>query len=72
VTALWLATAAVASAHVAGIEALVGCHLGDRSDLESVSGERLIERLVAGDVVLDVRDGAEYVPGGLPVEKETA
>lgn len=67
VTALWLALEAVASAHVAGIDALVGCYLGDRSDLEAVSREQLLERLAVGDVVvLDVRPEPEYAAGHLP------
>lgn len=67
VTALWLAMEKVASAHVQGIEELVGCYVGDRSDLEAVTREQLLERLAAGDVVvLDVRDETEYAAGHLP------
>jgi rhodanese-related sulfurtransferase/DNA-binding MarR family transcriptional regulator len=67
VTALWLAMEAVASEHVDGIGELVGCYLGDRSDLEAVTREQLVDRLAAGDVVvLDVRDGPEYAAGHLP------
>lgn len=67
VATLWLAMEKVASAHVAGIDELVGCYVGDRSDLEAVTREQLRERLAAGDVVvLDVRDGPEYDAGHLP------
>lgn len=67
VTALWLAMEKVASEHVQGIEELVGCYVSDRSDLEAVTREQLLERLAAGDVVvLDVRDEPEYAAGHLP------
>jgi rhodanese-related sulfurtransferase len=67
VTGLWLAMEAVASAHVAGIDELVSCYLGDRSDLQAVTREQLRERLDAGDVVvLDVRAAPEYAAGHLP------
>jgi rhodanese-related sulfurtransferase/predicted transcriptional regulator len=67
VTALWLAMEAVAAAHVAGIHELVTSYIGDRSDLEAVTREQLLERQQAGDVVvLDVRDEAEYAAGHVP------
>lgn len=67
VTALWLAMEKVAAAHVQGIDDLVSCYVGDRSDLEAVTREELLERLAVGDVVvLDVRDEAEYDAGHLP------
>lgn len=67
VAALWLAMEKVASAHVQGIAELIGCYVGDRSDLEAVTREQLLERLAAGDVVvLDVRDEPEYAAGHLP------
>lgn len=67
VAALWLAMEAVAAAHVAGIERLVESYLGDRSDLEAVTREDLVERLRAGEVVVvDVRAEAEYAAGHLP------
>jgi rhodanese-related sulfurtransferase/predicted transcriptional regulator len=67
VTALWLAMEKVASEHVQGVEELVSCYVGDRSDLEAVTREQLLERLALGDVVvLDVRDEPEYAAGHLP------
>ncbi len=67
VGALWLAMEAVASRHVAGIDALVASYLGDRDELEAISREDLANRLDKGDVVvLDVRPPAEFAAGHLP------
>lgn len=67
VGALWLAMEAVASRHVAGIDALLASYLGDRGELEAISREALAERLDHGDVVvLDVRPPEEFTAGHLP------
>ena len=67
VTALWLALNQVALEHVKDFDELVGRYVGDRSDVQAVTREGLLERLAAGDVLLlDVRDEPEFAAGHLP------
>lgn len=67
VGALWAALRDVATEHVAGIDRLAKDYLGDRSGLEAISRQELVNRLTRGDVlVLDVRPDAEYQAGHIP------
>ena len=61
---LWAAVRDVAAAHHAELDALARDYLGDRSRLDEVGRDELVERLVAGDVVLiDVRPEREFAAG---------
>lgn len=64
VAALWAALREVAAEHLSGIERLADAYLGDRSRLEAISREELVDRLRHGDlVVLDVRPEPEFRAG---------
>lgn len=64
VTGLWLLLRDVATAHAADVDRLANAHLGDRSDLDVISRDQLLDRLDAGDVVvLDVRPQVEFAAG---------
>ena len=61
---LWRAMRKAAEQHVAGLERLAEDYLGDRSALDTITRDQLLERLRAGDVVvLDVRPRTEYAAG---------
>jgi rhodanese-related sulfurtransferase len=61
---LWAAVRDVAADHMAELDRLAAAYLGDRSALDTITGEELHERLRRGDViVLDVRPAAEYRAG---------
>jgi rhodanese-related sulfurtransferase len=66
VEAAWDALRALAGAHVAGLDRLAEDYLGDRSGLEQVSRQELVERLAAGALVWDVRPRPEFVAGHIP------
>jgi rhodanese-related sulfurtransferase len=67
VAELWAALRGVAAEHVAGIERLAEDYLGDRSRLQAVGRQELVDRLEAGDVVVvDVRPTPEFVAGHIP------
>lgn len=62
----WRAVRGLAEDRLAEIDRVVGTYLEDRSSLEAVCAERLMERLAEGDVVvLDVRPEEEYRAGHL-------
>ena len=64
VTGMWMVMRDVATAHAADVDRLADAHLGDRSDLDVISGDQLLERLAAGDVVvLDVCPQPELAAG---------
>ncbi|MDP2291532.1 MAG: metalloregulator ArsR/SmtB family transcription factor [Actinomycetota bacterium] len=73
---LWAALRDVAAAHHSEIDDLAAAYLGDRSRLEEIGRAELVDRLVAGDViVLDVRPLPEYTAGhiagarSIPIER---
>lgn len=64
VSLLWRTMRRVAEEHVEGLEQLAAAYVGDRSGLDTMTRDKLRERLRAGDVVvLDVRPPAEYAAG---------
>jgi rhodanese-related sulfurtransferase len=64
---LWTAIRDVAAEHHAELDDLAAAYLGDRSTLQEISRDELVERIAAGDViVLDVRPTAEYGAGHIP------
>ncbi len=66
VQAAWDALRAVAAAHVGGLDRLAEDYLGDRSGLEQVSRQELVERLADGVAVWDVRPRPEFEAGHVP------
>ncbi|MEZ0067266.1 rhodanese-related sulfurtransferase [Streptacidiphilus sp. MAP12-20] len=67
VAALWTAVREVAADYTADIDRLAAAYLGDRTGLETVTREDLLQRLHDGTVtVLDVRPAAEYRAGHIP------
>ena len=61
---LWSALRDVAAAHHEHLDELAAAYLGDRTRLEQIGRDELIERIAAGDVVVvDVRPAAEYEAG---------
>jgi rhodanese-related sulfurtransferase len=62
VTDLWAAMREVASAHVARLDRVAKCYLGDRSELEAVTRRELARR-IEEVVVIDVRPVPEYEAG---------
>ena len=61
---LWSALRDVAAAHHEHLDELAAAYLGDRTRLEQIGRDELIERIAAGDVVVvDVRPSAEYEAG---------
>jgi rhodanese-related sulfurtransferase len=61
---LWSALRDVAIDHVAGLDRLADAYLGDRSGVEVVDRDELVERLKRGEVtLLDVRPSPEYRSG---------
>ena len=61
---LWSALRAVTAAHHEQLDELADAYLGDRSRLEQIGRQELIDRIAAGDVVvIDVRPAAEYAAG---------
>ena len=64
VVQMWIVMRDVATSHAAEVAALADAYLGERTGLEVVSRDELLDRLAAGDVVLlDVRPRAEYTAG---------
>src|SRR5215204_3721457 len=64
VSELWTALRDVTAAHHERLDELAVAYLGDRSRLEKIGRDELIERLAAGDVVvIDVRPEPEYAAG---------
>lgn len=64
ITEMWMVMRDVATAHAANVDRLADAYLGDRSDLDVISRDQLLDRLSAGDVVLlDVRPEAEFAAG---------
>lgn len=64
---LWASVRTVAAEHVAGLDHLAGSYLGDRSRLEMITRDELVDRLGRGEViVLDVRPAPEYEVGHIP------
>ena len=79
VAELWSAVRDVATAHHEHIDDLARDYLGDRSRLDHIGRDELVERLAAGDVVVvDVRPEAEYANGhiagarSIPIERLAA
>ena len=66
VESLWAQMRSVAAEHVAGLERLAEDYLGDRSVLEEVSRDELVQRLSDGVIVWDVRPEAEFEAGHVP------
>jgi rhodanese-related sulfurtransferase len=67
VESLWEHMRLVAAEHVAGLDRLAEDYLGDRSMLEEVSRDQLVQRLADGVVVVwDVRPEAEFEAGHVP------
>jgi len=66
VEVLWEHLRLVAAEHVAGLDRLAEDYLGDRSTLEEVSRDELVQRLADGVVVWDVRPAAEFEAGHVP------
>lgn len=67
VAQLWGRLRDVSATHVAELDMLAAAYLGDRTDLDTITREQLLDRLQAGDVVvLDVRPSAEYQAGHIP------
>jgi rhodanese-related sulfurtransferase len=66
VESLWKRMQLVAAEHVAGLDRLAEDYLGDRSSLEEVSREELVQRLADGVVLWDVRPQAEFAAGHVP------
>jgi rhodanese-related sulfurtransferase len=62
VTDLWAAMREVASAHVARLDRVAECYLGDRSELKAVTRRELARR-IEEVVVVDVRPVREYEAG---------
>jgi rhodanese-related sulfurtransferase len=61
---LWSALRDVAIEHVAGLDRLADAYLGDRSGVEVVDRDELVQRLRRGEVtLLDVRPSPEYRSG---------
>jgi rhodanese-related sulfurtransferase len=61
---LWSALRDVAIEHVTGLDRLADAYLGDRSGVEVVDREELVQRLRRGEVtLLDVRPSPEYRSG---------
>jgi rhodanese-related sulfurtransferase len=61
---LWAAVRDVAVRHVADVTVLAGAYLGERDEVERISGEELERRLARDEVVLlDVRPEREYQAG---------
>jgi rhodanese-related sulfurtransferase len=63
IEAAWDALRTVAAAHVAGLDRLAEDYLGDRSALDHVSRDELVDRLADGVVVWDVRPRTEFESG---------
>jgi rhodanese-related sulfurtransferase len=64
---LWWAMRTVAAAQLDDFDQLARGYLGDRDDVDTVSGDDLLERLGRDDIVIiDVRPHAEYAAGHLP------
>jgi rhodanese-related sulfurtransferase len=64
---LWAAVRDVAQAHHNRLDDLVRDYVGDRSRLEEIGRDELVDRIQAGDVVVvDVRPDAEYANGHIP------
>lgn len=66
VEAAWDALRALAAAHVSRLDRLAEDYLGDRSGLEQVSRQELVERLADGVAVWDVRPRPEFEAGHVP------
>ncbi len=64
---LWQTIRQVGESRVAEVDRIVQTYLHDRSHLEPVSAQELIQRLSEGNIVLvDVRPVEEYAAGHLP------
>jgi rhodanese-related sulfurtransferase/DNA-binding transcriptional ArsR family regulator len=64
VTEMWMVMRDVATTHAANVDRLADDYLGDRSDLDVITRDQLLDRLGAGDVVvLDVRPHVEFAAG---------
>lgn len=64
---LWWTMRRVAASRVEGLDELAHDYLGDRSDIDLITRDELLQRLEQGDVVVvDVRPLAEYAAGHLP------
>ncbi|MFP5488207.1 MAG: ArsR/SmtB family transcription factor [Acidimicrobiia bacterium] len=64
VAELWSALRDVAAAHNEELDSLAAAYLGDRSRLDEIDRDELVERIAAGEVVVvDVRPAAEYAAG---------
>jgi len=67
VCALWLALRGVGETHLAEVNHLVKTFLQDRTQLQPMTAQALLEKLQAGSVILlDVRPCEEYQAGHLP------
>lgn len=67
VARLWWSMRRVAADRAADFDHLVEAYLGDRSGVEVIGADQLLERITRGDVlVVDVRPEAEFAAGHLP------
>ena len=61
---LWAALRDVAAAHHDQLDELAAAYVGDRSRLEQIGRDELVDRIATGEVVVvDVRPVAEYAAG---------
>lgn len=61
---LWAAVRDVTTAHHEHLHELAAAYLGDRTRLDQIGRDELVERIAVGDVVvIDVRPSAEYAAG---------
>ncbi|HSJ44192.1 MAG TPA: metalloregulator ArsR/SmtB family transcription factor [Euzebyales bacterium] len=64
---LWWAMRRVAAEQVDGLDTLARAYLGDRSEVDVINRDELLERLRRDEVILvDIRPEPEYAAGHLP------
>lgn len=64
---LWAALRTVAGSQIADVERIAETYLGDRTGLETITREELVQRLAGGEVVvIDVRPEEEHRAGHIP------
>lgn len=67
VSRLWQALRRVAATRLDDLDRLARAYLGDRTEMETIDRDELLERLARGEVVvIDVRPEPEYAAGHLP------
>lgn len=64
---VWLAIRELAAEQLDDLDALAEAYLGDRTHIDDIDRDELLERLETGDLILlDVRPVGEYAAGHLP------